>query len=41
MTDQQMTWLLDNWQVLFGILVVSCVVAFALLLTVIFLTIIE
>jgi hypothetical protein len=35
MTTQQLTWLLANWQILFGILVISCVVAFALLVGVI------
>jgi hypothetical protein len=41
MTEIQFTWLLANWQVLFGILVISCIVAFALLLTVIFWTLVR
>jgi hypothetical protein len=41
MTTAQLTWLLANWQVLFGILVISCIAAFALLLGVIFWTIVR
>jgi hypothetical protein len=41
MNETQLQWLLANWQVLFGILVISCIVAFALLLGVIFWTLVR
>jgi hypothetical protein len=34
-TETQLTWLLANWQVIFGVLVVSCIAAFGLLVGVI------
>jgi hypothetical protein len=39
MTEQDVAWLLANWQAILGVVVGLCLVAFFLLLTVVFWTI--